>query len=249
LDGIPILTTKLEESTQSNKHRPKIKITHQINGTITTTTKQQNNKTTSIQQHYKQQSNNPTTMTTDMDMDLFSSFLFDEDDDASKGSGYESDQEDGDKVAASMDGSLTARGNLVVEEVTSSAPLDQMATTYDESELSSLSSDAQPNSNNDSGSGSSSSPSPDSSETGDFDDEEEEEFDMVFLDSKRRLLKRVADIMYADEVYDASIAKNPVRCTTPPIWAEAKEVIEALTGKPVGSSREYVATQEQEGSH
>jgi hypothetical protein len=171
---------------------------------------------------------------TDMDMDLFSSFLFDEDDDASKeGSDYESDQEDGDTMVASVDGSLTA-SNQVVEQVRS-APLEAMANNYD-TEMSSLSSDAQPNAD----SAGSSSPSPDSSETGDYDDcEEEEEFDMVFLDSKRRLLKRVADIMYSDEVYDASIAKhNPDRCTTPPIWAEAKEVIETLTGKPMGSSRQ-----------
>lgn len=164
-----------------------------------------------------------------MDMELFASLLFE--DDELIGDNYATEQGSANGSVTRLDtndnysygnNNATITRDQVVEEVRS-AP--DKITAFQDTEISSLSNQEA------SGSGSSS-PFPESSDSMSSDDDDEE-FDMVFLDTKRRLLKRVADVMYSDEVYDAANAKYPVHSATPPIWAEAKEVIATLTGMPV----------------
>jgi len=75
--------------------------------------------------------------------------------------------------------------------------------------------------------------SPDVSE-GDSEDEDGNAFTIAFLQQKRRLLKRAADFMKREDVYDASIAQTAINLMSledPEIWIEAKRVLRVLAGR------------------
>jgi len=70
----------------------------------------------------------------------------------------------------------------------------------------------------------------------DEDDEEEEEdleSSLLFLDQKRGILKRVCDLMFSNEMYDASVAResSQIEEEDSKIFTEAKDLIAALNRK------------------
>jgi hypothetical protein len=80
--------------------------------------------------------------------------------------------------------------------------------------------------------------SPDISE-GDSEDEDGNAFTIAFLQQKRRLLKRAADFMKREDVYDASIAKTAISLMSledPEIWIEAKHVLRVLASRDNGGT-------------
>lgn len=85
--------------------------------------------------------------------------------------------------------------------------------------------------------------SPDISEG---EDEYSNEFSIAFLQQKRHLLKRAADFMKRDDIYDASIAKtamNLMSLEDPEIWIEAKHVLRILAGRSVEGKEDLVSPQ------
>ena len=80
--------------------------------------------------------------------------------------------------------------------------------------------------------------SPDISEG---EDEYSNAFTIAFLQQKRHLLKRAADFMKREDIYDASIAKtamNLMSLEDPEIWIEAKQVLRILAGQSCGENKE-----------
>jgi len=69
----------------------------------------------------------------------------------------------------------------------------------------------------------------------DEDDEEEEDLEssLLFLDQKRGILKRVCDLMFSNEMYDASVAResSQIEEEDSEIFTEAKDLIAALNRK------------------
>ena len=77
--------------------------------------------------------------------------------------------------------------------------------------------------------------SSESSETDSSDDEDEDiEANLQFLNEKCEILKRFSEVMQAEELYDASIAKNIPKSDMSPIWKEAKKISESLSKKKRG---------------
>lgn len=60
---------------------------------------------------------------------------------------------------------------------------------------------------------------------------------LMFLDEKRDILKRVSDLMDSNDIYDASIAKNEDSASDSALFDEAKEIIATLSRKTIVSRK------------
>jgi hypothetical protein len=165
-------------------------------------------------------------------------YRVEEDEMSSGDSGYCSDQDD-----FRLEGSITSdertEGSKTVQWTDPLVDTTVAGSPVLDNDLSSLSSPPEAGESPTSSSSESS-----GSDSVDDDDEDIEE-NLQFLNEKCEILKRFSAVMQAEELYDASIAKNIPKSDISSIWKEAKKISENLSKKKRGRRAAFAPSVKQ----